>query len=103
MELGTLSPFERAFVKAHNPGLCYAALHSVRVVNETEELLTLLANKLSRDDRVPIMRFRLIDIFVRTMIAPARALGGTALISSIIRGVEDFDQRFLQAASLIAQ
>jgi hypothetical protein len=101
-EIGPLSAFESTFVDSRNNELFYAVLHSVKVSDETEAAISYLADELA-SGRLLVQRYRLIDEFVRSMLAPARAIGGSEMISSIIEGIEDFDRRLLEAAELISQ
>ncbi|MHA2229859.1 MAG: hypothetical protein ACXABL_11685 [Candidatus Thorarchaeota archaeon] len=100
-EIGSLSDFESMFIKGWNPDLFYAVLHSVKVSDETEAVISYLANELA-GGRLPFERSRLIGEFVRSMLAPARAMGGTKMMSKIIEGIEKFDRRFIKVASWIA-
>jgi len=96
-----LSAFERVFLGTGNifngNG---AVLHSIRISGETQDVLAELSAYLASGG--PASREDLLN-WVRTMLVPARALGGTAAVASIVRRVRDFDRRLLEAGRLIAE
>jgi len=102
MDLGTLSPLERAFVDVRDSTLPYAIVHSTKVKGTAKEVLVELAEELV-NDRISWERHSLISDWIRLMIVPARKVDGIGIIASLINAIEDFDQHFLDAASLIAE
>jgi hypothetical protein len=76
-------------------------LHSIKVSAETEETLVELDKALASGE-LRRSRSGLLD-WVLAMLTPARALGGTAALTSIVDSIQDFDRRLLDAGRLIAQ
>jgi hypothetical protein len=100
-EVGELSTFERAFVDVNESEIYWAVLYSIKRSGKTEETIVELGKALVTGARQR-NRSGLLDL-VRAMLLPARALGGTAGLASIVESVRDFDQRLLEAGRLIGQ
>lgn len=99
IELDELSPLERVFAQDFDPG--YHIIYEVRSGNAEPVLGELI--RICTGDRTPRNRYDLINHWVRAMMVPSKAVGGTALMTSIIHAIEDFDQRLFQPTSLVAQ
>lgn len=100
-EVGELSALERAFVDVYQPDLNWAVLHSIKCSGETEETIVELGKALALGE-VRRSRSDMLD-WVRAMLPPARALGGTAALASIVESIWDFDRRLVDAGRLIGQ
>jgi hypothetical protein len=101
IEVGELSPFERVYVDRIDPRLPYAALHAVRVEDDTAGLALAAAEALASDD-MRAERVAILSDWVPLLCLPARELGGAAAVAAIVDAVEGFDRRLVEAASLIA-
>jgi hypothetical protein len=98
LTLGELSAFERAFIDISDDDLAYAVLRSVKVDNESEQLLSGLGDALAFEETA-IERWRLLSTFLPLCAAPLRTLNGTSAIGEI----GHFDQAFEDAAHIVGQ
>lgn len=100
LALGKLSLFERAFVAIGNGQLANAVLHSVKVENDSANILAYLAQTLVLEQWAT-ERERLLAEFVPQFAAPLRALHGTGEIRRLIEAVEGLDDAFVAAAAIV--
>jgi hypothetical protein len=97
--LGVLSDFERAFVGIGDGQLAHAVLHSVKVEDDSENVLKTLAELLVFE-QAAIERVRLLSDFLPQFAAPLRTLFGTSELGRVISEAELFDRAFVEAAHL---
>jgi hypothetical protein len=102
LTLGELSVFERAFVGIRDGDLAYAVLRSVKVDDESEQLLKGLGDALAFEETA-IERGRLLSTFLPLFAAPLRTLHGTSAIGRVIDEVGNLDQAFEDAAHIVGQ
>jgi len=102
LTLGELSDFERAFVAIGNGQLAHAVLHSVKVENDSANILGYLVEALVVEEW-GTERERLLAEFLPQVAAPLRALHGTAAIARLLAEVEAVDGAFLAAASIVGK
>ena len=100
LALGELSDFERAVVGIGDGKLAHAVLHSVKVENDTENLLKGLGEVLVFEQSA-IERVRLLSDFLPQFAAPLRTLHGTSEIGRLIDAVGLFDDAFVEAARIV--
>jgi hypothetical protein len=102
LTLGELSDFERAFVAIGNGQLAHAVLHSVKVENDSANILGYLVEALVVEEW-GTERERLLAEFLPQVAAPLRALHGTAAIARLLAELEAVDGAFLAAASIVGK
>jgi hypothetical protein len=100
--LGDLTEFERAFVSNDDPDLAYSVLGSVKVEQQSAELLEEMTGLLVAQ-QVSIERVSLLSTLLPQTAAPMRALSGSSGIARLIDEVERLDRAFLDAARLIGE
>jgi hypothetical protein len=100
-QIGELSALDKAFVEVLDPGLRYAVLHTIHVDQDASGMMDYLGEELA-NQRLPGERSGLLNGWVPSMLMPAWAIGGASAMTAYIEKIEDFDQRFIQAAALIA-
>ncbi|WP_300335205.1 toll/interleukin-1 receptor domain-containing protein [Accumulibacter sp.] len=102
LTLGELSLFERAFVAIGNGQLANAVLHSVKVENDSANILRLLAEALLAEQWGG-ERERLLAEFLPQFAAPLRALHGSSEIARLIAEIEAVDSAFIEAARIVGE
>ena len=102
LALGKLSSFEREFNGTGDHGLALAVLHSVKVENDSANVLQFLADALVFE-QWGTARVRLLSDFLPSAAAPLRKLNGTGEIGRLISEVAAFDSAFVTAAQIIGQ
>ncbi|HRD91749.1 MAG TPA: hypothetical protein PK201_01375, partial [Accumulibacter sp.] len=102
LTLGELSLFERAFVAIGNGQLANAVLHSVKVENDSANILGLLAEALLAEQWGG-ERERLLAEFLPQFAAPLRALHGSSEIARLIAEIEAVDSAFIEAARIVGE
>ena len=100
LTLGELSVFERALVGIDSGELAYAVLHSVKVDNESEQVLKQLGDALVFEESAT-ERVRLLSSFLPQFAAPLRTLHGTDALGRVIDDVEHLDRAFVEAAHIV--
>ncbi|HXT50126.1 MAG TPA: hypothetical protein VN811_03735, partial [Thermoanaerobaculia bacterium] len=102
LALEELSDFERAFLGIGDGKLAHAVLQSVKVENDSENLLQGLGELLV-SEQSPVERVRLLSEFLPQFAAPLRRLHGTSEIGRLIAEVGRFDDAFVEAAHIVGR
>ena len=100
--VAVVTPFEKAYVSGRQRKLAMAVLHSMQIEGTTSEMVRELA-ELSAAFFDQLERARLLREFIPPLIAPLMELEGVDAVCDFVRSIADFDQRLVDAASIIAK
>jgi hypothetical protein len=80
----------------------YSGIINSRSEENARKVLVYLVKEIASENKLAT-RERLTRDWYRLLFLPAWRIGGTPLVSSLVKRIEDFDQRLLEASLLIGK